>query len=433
MLMLRNARFINPATRVDDIRDILIAERKIIKIGENLYLDADMISRAKGERLEIIDCEGLVVAPGLIDSHVHMREPGFVYKEDINSATSAAKAGGFTTIIGMANTSPSIDTTEVVLDIIKKGRATGIRVKTAANITKGMQGKELVDMKALRDAGAVAFTDDGLPLVDADICREAMRQARILKLPLAFHEEDPKFVKEAGVNAGAVAAKLGLSGADRQAEIVMVERDCKMALQTGANICIQHISSKESVEIVRKAKKQGARVHAEATPHHFTLTEEAVTKYGTLAKMNPPLRSEEDRLAIIEGIKDGTIDIIATDHAPHSVEEKDREFTKAPSGILGLETALSLGIMHLVDAGHISLPQLMSCMSYAPAVLYNLETGNIKEDAPADLVVFDPKMEWTYDKTFSKSKNSPWLGQKLKGKVILSICDGLIVYDARQK
>ena len=432
MLMLKAARLIDPASRTDDVKDILIAERKIIKISDDLDLEADMIARAKGERLEVIDCSGLVAAPGLIDSHVHMREPGFCYKEDVSTAAEAAKVGGFTTIIGMANTKPSLDNKEAILEVIKKGRKTGIRVRTCANITKSMKGEELVNMRELREAGAIGFTDDGLPLTDASVVKEAMRQARILKMPLAFHEEDPRYVTEAGVNAGEVAISLGLTGADRAAEIMMVERDCKIALQTGCAVCIQHVSAKETVDLIRRAKRQGARVHAEATPHHFSLTEEAILKYGTLAKVNPPIRLEEDRLAIIEGLKDGTIDIIATDHAPHSKEEKDRDFTEAPSGMIGLETALSLGIMNLVDTGHLKLSQLRNCMTYAPSLLYNLEGGAVKEDGVADVVVFDPNKYWTYEKTRSKSSNSLWLGSKLKGKVIMTICDGSIVYDARE-
>ena len=245
MLMLKAARLIDPASRTDDVKDILIAERKIIKISDDLDLEADMIARAKGERLEVIDCSGLVAAPGLIDSHVHMREPGFCYKEDVSTAAEAAKVGGFTTIIGMANTKPSLDNKEAILEVIKKGRKTGIRVRTCANITKSMKGEELVNMRELREAGAIGFTDDGLPLTDASVVKEAMRQARILKMPLAFHEEDPRYVTEAGVNAGEVAISLGLTGADRAAEIMMVERDCKIALQTGCAVCIQHVSDKE--------------------------------------------------------------------------------------------------------------------------------------------------------------------------------------------
>lgn len=431
MIMLKQARLIDPATRTDAIKDILIAERKVIKIANDLEFEAPLIAKAKGEKLEIIDCSKKIVAPGFIDTHVHFRDPGFNYKEDIASVAKAGLAGGFTHLLGMANTKPAIDDEDSILYVLREGKKTGINILTAACVTKGMRGKDLVDMKLLRDCGALAFTDDGLPLRDENICREAMKKARMLKTPLSFHEEAPEFVVNAGVNAGKVSAKLGLEGAYSKAEYIMVERDCKLAKETGALVCIQHISAKESVELVRKYKAEGVRVFAEATPHHFSLTEEDVLLHGTLAKMNPPLRTEADRLAIIEGIKDGTIEIIATDHAPHSKDEKDREFTKAPSGIIGLETALSLGIMNLVDAGHISLEKLISLMSYQAARYYNINAGIVKEDKVANIVVFDPDAKWVYDKSCSKSSNSPFLGKEMKGKIELTICNGLIEYDNR--
>ncbi len=432
MIMLKQGRLIDPATRTDDIRDVLIAERKIIKIGEDLSFEAPLIARAKGEKLEVIDCRNLVIAPGFVDTHVHLRDPGFTHKEDIKTAAKAGAAGGFVCLVAMANTNPPVDDEETLLYVIREGKKACINIRSCACITKGMGGKEIVDMKLLRDSGAVGFTDDGLPLCDEDVCKEAMRKARSLKIPLSFHEEAKEFVTEAGVNAGEVAKKLGLTGADAKAEQIMVERDCRLAKETGALICIQHISAKESVEAVRKAKSQGVRVFAEATPHHFSLTQEAVLKHGTLAKMNPPLREEADRQAIIEGIKDGTIEVIATDHAPHSKDEKDREFTKAPSGIIGLETSLSLGIMNLVDAGHINLSKLISLMSYQPAKFYNLDLGYIKEDKVANITVFDPEKKWVYKRSYSKSSNSPFLGSELKGKVLLTICNGTLQYDARE-
>jgi len=428
MIMLKEARLINPATRTDDIRDILIAERKIIKIGCELELDAHLIARAKGERLEVIDCKGLVAAPGLIDVHVHFRDPGFTYKEDIKSGGQAAAAGGFTMVILMANTNPPIDSEESIIDINKKGRTAAVKVRTCACITKGMLGVELVDMKSLKESGAAGFTDDGRPILDEALAKEAMNVARGLKKVLSFHEEDPKFIKENGVNHGAVSEKMGIYGSDRQAEISMIQRDVKLARETGATINIQHISTAEGVELVRKAKKNGSRVWAEAAPHHFSLTEDAVLEYGTLAKMNPPLRTEADRQAIIEGLADKTIDIIATDHAPHSVEDKAKAFAEAPSGIIGLETALSLGIMNLVKPGYLSLSGLIEKMSVNPARLYNLEEANIKEDASADIIVFDPDKKWLYNKTFSKSSNSPWLNQELTGKVLMTVCAGVVEF-----
>ena len=431
MIMLKEARLIDPATRVDAVADILISERKIFKIGEDLRWEASLMARAKGERLEIIECAGLVAAPGLVDIHVHLRDPGFTYKENIESAARAAAAGGFTSIVAMANTNPPIDSEEGILYVLQEGRRTGIRVYTCATITKGMEGTELVDMKSLRESGALGFTDDGKPLLDRELVREAMRRARSVKLPLSFHEEDPTYIRESGVNAGPAAEALSLTGADRQSEILLIERDCRLAKETGASICIQHISTKEGVEAVRRAKRSGVRVYAEATPHHFSLTEEAVALYGTNAKMNPPLRTEEDRLAIIEGLRDGTIDFIATDHAPHSPGEKEKPFMEAPSGIIGLETSLSLGIMELVEKGYLSMSKLIAKMSYEPARFYNLEAGILKEDAAADLTLFDPALRWNYDKTESRSKNSPWLGKELKGKVIMTFCQGLPVYDGR--
>lgn len=428
MIMLKGARLINPATRTDAISDILIAERKIIKIGQGLEPDARLIARAKGEQLHVLDCTGLSVAPGLVDTHVHFREPGQTHKEDIASGVSAAAAGGFTSVLCMANTVPPADNEETIVNIIRRGRMTPIHVYAFSALTRGMRGKELVDMKLMKECGAVGFTDDGYPITDEELVKEAMSRARRLKLPLSFHEEDPQFVSEAGVNAGAIAERLGLSGADRKAEICMVERDCRLAGMTGATVVIQHISAAESVEAVRRAKKSGVRVFAEATPHHFSMTEDAVFLFGSNAKMNPPLRREEDRQAIVEGLSDGTIDMIATDHAPHAKNEKDRPFSEAPSGITGLETAFSLGLMNLVETGRLSLSKLISRMSTEPAKVYGLEAGVIKEDGPADLILFDTDQSWAYLAPKSKSSNSPWLGKTLRGKILLTMCDGNVAY-----
>ena len=429
MIMLREVRLLDPPSRTDAVRDILIAERKIIKIGEKLELDARLIAEAKGEVLQIIDCRGLCVAPGLVDGHVHFRDPGFTYKEDVETGTRAAAAGGYTSVVCMANTKPVIDNEDTIVDLIRRGRKTPIHLYCCSSVTKSLKGEELVDMKLMKECGAVGFTDDGIPIRKEELVKEAMRTARRLKLPMSFHEEAPEFIKEAGINAGEIAAGMGLTGADRKAESTMAERDCRLAGETGATIVIQHISAKETVDIIRKAKKAGVRVFGEATPHHFSLTEEAVRLYGSNAKMNPPLRTEEDRMAIIAGLKDGTIETIATDHAPHAKDEKDRPFTQAPSGIIGLETAFALGLMNLVKPGHLTLLQLISKMSTEPARLYGLDAGSIKEDGPADLILFDPELSWCYLAPQSKSSNSPWLGKTLKGKVLLTMCEGAVVYE----
>lgn len=424
MILIKNGRIVDPVRQFDDIADILIEGKNIVKVGKNLEFDEN------DSNLRVIDASGLVAAPGLVDAHVHFRDPGFTYKEDIETGAKAAAKGGFTMVVCMANTKPAVDNLETLKYIQDKAAKTGIHILQASTITKGLQGKELVDMDAMANAGACGFTDDGIPILNEKILVEAMEKARELDLPVSLHEEDPAFIIRPGVNQGTVSEKLGYGGASRTAEDVMVARDVILALHTGASVCIQHISSGNSVELVRTAKKLGADVHAEATPHHFTLTEEAVLEYGTLARMNPPLRTEKDRQEIIEGIKDGTIDMIVTDHAPHSMEEKAKPLADAPSGITGLETSLSLGIKSLVQPGHISLMKLMELMSKNPAEFYRMEPASITEGAVADLVIFGENELWTVDKFVSKASNSPFKGWELPGKVHFTICDGNIVYEA---
>lgn len=420
MILIKNGRVVDPVTRTDEVMDVLIDGSMIVKTGKGLQ-EPDA---------QVIDASGLVVAPGLMDAHVHFRDPGLTYKEDIQTGAAAAARGGFTTVVCMANTKPVVDNPETLKYVQEKGEAIGIHVLQAAAITKGLKGQELVDMEELADAGAPGFTDDGIPLMDEKLLLAAMEKARELGLPLAFHEEDPVLIEAPGVHQGEVSKKLGYGGAPRAAEDVMVARDCMFALHTGASVCIQHISSKNSVELVRLAKKMGADVHAEATPHHFTLTDEAVLKYGTNARMNPPVRTEEDRLAVIAGLQDGTIDMIVTDHAPHSAEEKARPMESAPSGITGLETSLGLGIHSLVEPGYLTLMELMACMSKNPAEFYRMIPGSITEDAPADLVIFGEKELWTVDHFASKASNSPFAGWELPGKVHYTICAGKVVYQA---
>ena len=428
MILIKNGHIVCPVTGLDKVADVLISAGKIIQVEENIKTGEGTWLADK--EIEEIDATGLIVAPGLVDSHVHFRDPGFTYKEDIETGAKAAARGGFTTVICMANTKPVVDNLETLEYIQKKGEQTGIHVIQTATVTKGMAGKELVDMDALAEAGAAGFTDDGLPIMDEEILRNALLKAAELDLPVSLHEEDPAYIKQPGVNMGAVSEKLNYGGASSKAEYVMVERDCKIAEETGAALCIQHISAKESVDYVRQAKAAGADVHAEATPHHFTLTEEAVLEYGTYARMNPPLRTEEDRQAIIEGIKDGTIDMIVTDHAPHSKEEKDRPMAQAPSGITGLETSLALGIKSLVQPGHITLMKLIELMSKNPAEFYRMIPGSIREGEVADIVIFGEDEEWEVkeEEYASKAVNSPFTGWTLPGKVHFTICDGKVVY-----
>ncbi|MDE5591183.1 MAG: dihydroorotase, partial [Acetatifactor sp.] len=386
MLLIKNGYMIDPKSGWDGNYDILIEKDTIVKIGKRL--------EASEGKCRIIDAEGLLVAPGLVDVHAHFREPGFTGKEDIDTGAAAAARGGFTSVVLMANTKPPVDNRETLGYVKKRGTETGIHVYTCANVTIGMQGKELTPMRELAEAGAAGFTDDGIPIMDEEIVRSAMKNAAALDMPISFHEENPALIENNGINWGRASEYFGIGGSPREAEFTMVERDLKIALETGASIDIQHVSARETVELIRRAKETGKNIHAEATPHHFTLTEEAAIKYGTLAKMNPPLREEADRQEIIRGLVDGTIDLIATDHAPHTAEEKGKSITEAPSGIIGLETALALGITELVDGGYLTMRQLLTLMSTNPANLYHLNAGYLAEGGPADVILIDTRLDW---------------------------------------
>lgn len=419
MILIKNGRVVDPVTNTDGKMDVLLDGPKIVKTGQELQVpDA-----------QVIDASGLVVAPGLMDAHVHFRDPGYPEKEDIITGARAAAKGGFTTVVCMANTKPAVDDIDTLNYVQKKGEQAAVHVLQAAAITKGLAGKELTDMEALAHEGAAGFTDDGIALMDEGLLLTAMEKAAELGLPISLHEEDKALISAQGVHQGRVSKMLGYGGAPRLSEDVMVARDCMLALHSGAAVCIQHISSKNSVELVRTAKKLGANIHAEATPHHFTLTEEAVLKYGTNARMNPPVRTEEDRQAIIRGLQDGTIDMIVTDHAPHTAEEKALPLKEAPSGIIGLETSLGLGIRSLVEPGYLTLSELIRLMSSNPAGFYRMIPGSITEDAPADLVLFHEQELWRAERFVSKASNSPFLGWELPGKVHYTICAGRIVYE----
>lgn len=421
-LLIKKVRLLDPVNFVDRICDIRISDGVVKELG----CDLDVIEE------EVLNSEGLTAAPGLVDVHSHFRDPGQTEKETLHTGALAAAAGGYTSVVCMANTVPAVDNTETLTEISDRARQEKIHIYQTAAVTKGRKGKELVDMAALAKAGAAGFTDDGSPVTDPSLVRSAMEKAGVNGYILSFHEEDPAYVWEAGVNSGGISGAMGLRGADRKAEYTMVERDIQLALESGARIDIQHVSAKETVQIIREYRKKDTigLIHAEATPHHFSLTEEAVSRYGNLAKVNPPLRTEEDRQAIIEGLTDGTIDLIATDHAPHTSEEKALDFVKSPSGMIGLETALSLGITNLVDKGHISINKLIELMSVNPALLYGISAGNLSVGSPADIVIFDPKASWTVNVSdlHSRSANTPFAGMTLKGRTIYTISGGEIIY-----
>ncbi len=444
MMLIKNGMVVDPKNKIEQPSDILVKDGMILSIAKEITEnDLKMYNGGSAADCEVIDASGCVVAPGLVDVHVHFRDPGFTHKEDIETGARAALKGGFTSVVLMANTKPAVDNIDTLTYVIEKGKKTDLRIYTCATVTKGMAGKELTDMEMMLAKGAVGFTDDGIPIMDTELIERAMMSAASLKVPISLHEEDPALIANNGVNRGKASKYYGIGGSPREAEISLIERDLEIALRTGAILNIQHISTKEGVELVRQAKKKAAvqgngseyaigmnNIHAEATPHHFSLTQEAVIEYGTLAKMNPPLREETDRLAIIEGLRDGTIDIIATDHAPHSKEEKARPITDAPSGIIGLETALALGITNLVDQGHLTIMQLIERMATGPAQMYGLSAGTLTQGSPADIVIFDANASQVMKDFVSRSSNSPFAGKRLKGVVKYTIVDGKIAYQA---
>ena len=420
MLLIKNGYVIDPQNNLEGKMDILIENGKIKEIAS--------VIKQENNTCNIIDAAGYIVSSGLVDVHVHFRDPGFTYKEDIFSGAQAALRGGFTSVVLMANTKPAVDNEETLKYVMEKDRQTSLKVYTCAAVTKGLAGKELVDIKALRQSGAAGFTDDGIPIIDTALLDQAMRLVAECGVPISLHEENPALITNNGINRGKASAHFGIGGSPREAEYSLIARDLEIAMKTGVILNIQHISTKEGVALIREAKKRGKNIHAEATPHHFSLTEEAAITYGTLAKMNPPLREEEDRRAIIEGLRDGTIDIIATDHAPHSKEEKERPLTEAPSGIIGLETALPLALTNLVGKEGFSIADIITLMSCNPAKLYGLKAGTLSVGSAADIVIFDATQVRKAGNYVSKSQNSPFTGMDLTGVVKYTIVNGEIVY-----
>ncbi|NLI61492.1 MAG: dihydroorotase [Clostridiales bacterium] len=421
-LCIRNGNIIDGEGIVFHNKDILIKNNLIVDINTNLAHKAD----------RIIDASNLWVLPGLIDAHCHLREPGFEYKEDISSGTASAAAGGFTSIACMPNTLPAIDNAAMVEYIKKKAATQGIvRVYPIGAITLGREGKTMVEMGEMKEAGAVALSDDGDPVVDPNTMRLALEYAKQFGLLLISHCEDKSLVAQGVMNEGYMSTLLGLKGISRAAEEVMVARDIILSEITACPIHIAHVSTKGAVDIIRQAKSRGVPVTCETAPHYFSATDEWVEGYDTNTKVNPPLRTEEDLVAIKEGLKDGTIDIIATDHAPHHRDEKEVEYDMAASGISGFETAFSLSYTHLVETGILSLEELVAKLSSIPAKILGIPGGVLKAGLPADITIVDINREYEVDRDhfYSKGKNTPFHGKRLKGKIAYTIVGGKIVYD----
>jgi dihydroorotase len=408
--LIKNGRVIDPENRIDDIMDILIKDGKIEKTAKAISDKAD----------QVIDAKGKIVAPGLIDMHTHLREPGREDKETICSGTRAAARGGFTTVACMPNTDIPIDNPETVRLVKEIARKDAIvNVAVIAAITEKRQGKKLVDMKALRGEGIIAISDDGCSVEDKEILLAALKDSKKEKVLIIEHCEDAKLAGSGVMNKGFVSTKMGVRGISNASEYEIVKRDIELAKKAGARIHIAHVSTKESVDLIRRAKKDGIEITAETCPHYLALTDECCVTYDTNMKMNPPLRTNEDIQALKDGLKDGTIDVIATDHAPHIDSEKDVEFDHAPFGVIGLETALSVSAMELVDTKVLSWSELIARMSRNPSKILGLDKGSLKKGLAADIVIFDPQKEYVYKKSLieSKSKNSPFIDWKLRAKV----------------
>ena len=421
-LLIKNGRLVFPVTGTVVLQDVLV-ENGVISLMER-GLDPEGCDR-------VIDASGLMVAPGLVDMHVHLRDPGLTYKEDILTGCAAAARGGVTAMACMANTSPAVDCPEQVEYVLNRARqGCGVEVYPIAAVSKGLRGEEPTDAEALKDAGAVALSDDGNNVDNANLMRDVLIRARGLDLPVLCHCEDTTMVAGRAVNEGSVSRQLWLEGRPAIAEEIMVMRDAMLAEETGAHVHICHISTAKAVDIVRRMKKRGVALTCETCPQYFTLTEDEVLTQGAMARVNPPLRTRNDVAGIVAGLRDGTIDVIATDHAPHSAEEKARSLTRAPSGMIGLETSLAIALTQLYHTRRMDLPAIIKRMSTAPADILRLPRGRMSLGAQADLVLFDPDEEWTVDpeQFASKARNTPFAGWKVKGKVKYTIVKGEIIY-----
>lgn len=421
-LLLRGGRVVDPSQDLDDSVDVLIVDGKVARLGAGLE---------PPEGARVLDCQGLVVTPGLVDVHVHLREPGGEHKETIASGARAAAAGGFTAVCAMPNTDPVIDSPATVGFVAAAGRAAdAARVYPVGALSIGQQGKQLTEIGELVEAGAVAITDDGLPVMDSGLMRLALEYAQAFNIPVADHPEDLGLSRNGVMNEGLTSARMGLAGKPNASEDVHIARDLLVAELTGGHIHLQHVSTRRGVEAIRQAKARGVHVTAEATPHHLLLTDEAVEGYRTDAKMNPPLRSEDDRAAVLEGFLDGTLDTLATDHAPHHYDEKEQAFAEAPFGIVGLETAVGLILTHLVHQGPMDWTTFVERASVQPARVFRLEGGSLAEGRTADVTVIDPELEWAVDprRFVSKSRNTPFGGRALRGRAVRTLVGGRTVW-----
>lgn len=421
-ILIRGGRVIDPSRGADGVADVYLEDGKVASVGRGI---------GSPDAALVIDAPGKIVSPGLIDLHVHLREPGQEDLETVASGAMAAAAGGFSAVCAMPNTDPVTDNQAAVGFIVSQAQRAGkARVYPIGAISLGQKGQQLAEFGELVGAGAVAVSDDGKPVVSSHLMRTALEYARTFGIPVADHCEDPTLSAGGAMHEGIVSTRLGLKGVPSAAEEIMVARDILLAEHTGGHVHLCHMSTRGSVELIRRAKEKGIRVTAEACPHHFTLTHEQCEGYNTNAKMNPPLREPEDREAIRQGLKNGTIDAICTDHAPHHYDAKEREFDDAPNGIIGLETAFGLAVTELVGSGVLTLCDLIDRMSAAPARIFNLPGGSLAPGAPADVTISDPSAQWTVDPSrfYSRSRNTPFGGRRLTGRAELTIVRGQVVY-----